>query len=431
VKRRALIGGALLTLAVAACSEAAPVTTTSTTSAATTTAFPLTTTAAPPTTVTPSTTSPAAPSTTTSTTTTTTLPPLTGLAYEPVITEGLKQPVVMTTAPGSDLWYIVERHGAIRRYDPSTAEFIEPFADLGDRVGTRSIEMGLLGLAFHPEFDTNRRFFVYYTDPSTDSHLSEFATGPDGLADPASEKVLLDFEQPTERHNGGMLQFGPDGLLWVSLGEGGKASRHAQHPETLLASILRIDVDHDPDGSGYAIPADNPFADGVDGAPEVWAYGLRNPWRFSIDAVARQIYIADVGQAEWEELDVVSIDDHSGHNFGWLPVEGFECFLSRCNPDDFTPPVLVYGHDEGCSITGGHVYRGPAIPELDGHYLYSDWCTGFLRSITFDAEGTLSEFDWTDHVGVAGQVDAFGRDAAGELYVLTWSGEIHRLVGVR
>ena len=419
-----------LVLVVQACAETAPAIPTTTTVAVTTTRFPLTTTS----TAIPTTTRPPAAVASTSrppTTTTTTLAPLQTLAYETVVSEGIEQPVAMVTAPGDPRLYIVERRGVIKIYDPRIGLLDAPFADLRERVGASGIEMGLLGLAFHPEYVANGRFFVYYTDPSTDSHLVELAASSKrDAADPGFNVGLLHFEQPTNRHNGGMLQFGPDGYLWLSLGEGGKASEHAQHPETLLASILRLDVDDVSLDAAYAIPRDNPFADGIGGAPEVWAYGLRNPWRFSIDSLTRLLYISDVGQAAWEEIDVVSIDDHSGHNFGWLPMEGFECFLSNCNPGDFTLPVLVYDHSEGCSITGGHVYRGPAIPELAGHYLYSDWCSGFLRSITI-VDGETAEFDWTDRVGVAGQITAFGVDADGEIYILTWAGEILKLVAVR
>lgn len=421
--RRLVAAAAILT----ACAGASPATTTLPPPGSTTTRPPGTTTTSiiSSTTVTTGAATTVAPTTTS--TTTTTSPPLVGLAYETVLTGGLDQPVGLALAPGDDLVYIVERRGLIRVFDPAIGSLVEePFADLRSVVGSAGIEMGLLGLAFHPDYASNGRLFVYYTAPSTDSRLVRLERGPDGTADIESLVELIVFPQPTDRHNAGMLQFGPDGYLWVSLGEGGKASVHSQDPTTLLSAILRIDVD----GASYAIPPDNPFVTGVGGAPEVWAYGLRNPWRFSIDAETRTIWIADVGQAEWEEIDAVSIDDHVGHNFGWLPMEGFECFLAGCDSELYTSPVAVYPHSEGCSVTGGHVYRGDAIPELKGHYLYSDWCTGFLRSIV-TAGDELELHDWTDLAGVPGQVTAFGVDPEGETLVVTWEGDLHRIVPIR
>jgi hypothetical protein len=234
---------------------------------------------------------------------------------------------------------------------------------------------------------------------------------------------MLTFDKPTIHHNGGMLVFGPDGYLWMSLGEGGKASVHSQDPFKLLSSILRLDVDG---GVPYAIPPDNPFVTGG-GAPEVWAKGLRNPWRFSIDE--NLIYIADVGHSEYEEIDIVPLDG-APYNFGWLRMEGNHCFQRGCDPvaENLTLPVLEYTHAEGCSITGGFVYRGAAIPELRGHYFYSDWCGGWIRSFRFEGGQIV---DHQTRFEDAGQVNSFGVDSEGELYLLTFEGQVLRVRPVR
>lgn len=371
---------------------------------------------------------PAAPPTTTSTTapttTTTRLAPLLGLGLE-VVADDAEQPVFLTAPPGDPRLFVVERAGRVRILDPGGGWREEPFLDIRDRVNPGGIEQGLLGMAFHPDFARNGRLFAYYYFGADSTRLVEFAADADS-ADAASEKVLLSFDKPTERHNGGMLQFDPDGYLWLSLGEGGAASVHSQDPGTLLSSLLRLDVDG---GDPYAIPPDNPFVGGG-GAPEVWAYGLRNPWRFSVDPVERLVYVADVGHEEWEEINVVPLDTGGGTNFGWLRMEGTHCFQRGCDPETegLTLPVLEYPHSEGCSVTGGFVYRGSAIPELAGHYLYSDWCGGWLRSFRYDAGEVVDRQDWTEDLGRVGQVDSFGMDSAGELYLLTWDGLVGRLV---
>jgi glucose/arabinose dehydrogenase len=377
----------------------------------------------------PTTTTSAAPTTTGPTTTTTSLPALTALAYEPVA-EGLSRPLLVTSPPGDPRLFIVERGGRILVHDGQLQD--QPFLDLDDVVSDSGIEMGLLGIAFHPDFAANGRFFVYYTDVAEDTHLVEYRVGGDGLGDPESAIDVITFDQPTSRHNGGNLQFGPDGYLYLSLGEGGEAGRNAQNPATLLSAILRLDVDQPDPGKPYGIPPDNPFADGVDGAPEVWAYGLRNPWRYDIDPESGLLYIADVGHEEWEEINVVDLATGGGSNFGWLIMEANECFaISDCDPSEFVNPIVAYDHSEGCSVTGGYVYRGSAIPELAGRYLYSDWCGGWLRSFLYENGQVVEEVDWTDQVGIPGQINSFGEDASGELYVTTWEGDVLRLVAIR
>ncbi|MBA2336544.1 MAG: PQQ-dependent sugar dehydrogenase [Acidimicrobiia bacterium] len=400
----------------------------SSTSRATSTTNPATTAAATSTTAVP-------PSTSTSTTAappTTTAPPapLQGLSLETVAT-GLHQPTAMASAPNDPRLFVTERTGMIRVIDQANGLRPEPFLDLTDRVGSSGIEQGLLGLAFHPDFAVNGRLFAYYVTTEMHRRLSEFTVGSDGeAADPASERVLFDHAQPPGsvdiRHYGGMVLFGPEGLLYVSLGDGADASGQGQNTDTPFAAVLRIDVDS---GDPYAIPPGNPFAGG--GAPELWAYGLRNPWRFAIDPVEQLMYVADVGQDAWEEVNVVPLDG-GGANFGWPDTEGSACFLkSDCDLDDYTLPVLEYDHSQGCSITGGVVYRGAAIPELQGQYFYADWCGMWVRSFRYTAEGATDEMDWSEDLPESGQVNAFGTDASGEMYLANFDGVVAKIVPVR
>jgi glucose/arabinose dehydrogenase len=371
-------------------------------------------------------------STTTEASTTTTMPadPLQGLGVE-LVAEGFAQPVHVTAAPGTDNLYVVEREGVIRVVaDQGVTD--EPFLDLTDRLLSNSIEQGLLGLTFHPGFAENGRLYAYWTDPEGDSRLAEF-TVPDPtdplVADPDSERLILAVDQPAERHNAGMIQFGPDGFLYLALGDGGSGGSTAQDTSNLLGSIVRLDVDG-ADGSGdgraYGIPAGNPFGS------EIWVYGLRNPWRFFIDAETELMYIGDVGQDRFEEINVVGLDG-AGTNFGWIEMEGDRCFRSGCDLNAYTLPVLQYGRDDGCSVTGGVVYRGAAIPEFDGHYFFGDWCKGWVRSMRFDqaADAVDDQFDWTEELAEIGQVTSFGLDADGELLTVNWDGQLHRVVAVR
>ena len=415
--RRSFRFGLCALVVLAACSAAedsAPTTSVPTTITTTTTTVPRTTTVAPTTTTVAET-----------TTTTEPLPPLVGLAVEPV-TDALSQPVLLLSPPGSDQRFVLERVGAVWELSPEGVPGGEPWLDLRDRVNAGGIEQGLLGLAFHPRYQVNGRVFAYYYHGADTTRLVEFTADPDAdVVDSTTETVLMTFAKPTVRHNGGTLEFGPDGMLFLSLGEGGAASVHSQDPGTHLSSILRLDVDS---GDPYGIPEDNPFVDGG-GAPEVWAYGLRNPWRFAIDAPTADIYIADVGHERFEEINVVSLSE-PGLNFGWIRMEASSCFQSGCDPDaeNLTLPVHEYSHDEGCAITGGRVYRGAGIPELDGLYFYSDWCGGWLRSFRWDGSTATDHTEWLTGLG---QVNSFGVDSAGELYVLTWEGAIGRIVGVR
>ena len=388
------------------------------------------TTAAPTTidvTVGPGTTEPASTSTTP---TTEPAAPLQGLDLE-TVARTLSNPVLGVSPPGDPRLFVVEQPGTIRVID-ETGLLDTPFLDITDEVESDGLEQGLLGLAFHPRYADNGRFFVYYTaeQDAGGSRLVEYSVSDDpNLADASSAKVLLTQPQPAANHNAGMLQFGPDGYLWVSLGDGGGANDqfgNGQDPNTILATLLRLDVDA---ASPYAVPPDNPFVDGG-GDPRVWAYGLRNPWRFSIDPGARLVYVADVGQDEWEEVSVVPFDD-AGLNFGWPVLEGLECFkVDSCDSAGMVTPVVAYDHGEGCSVIGGFVYRGTAIPELAGHYFYGDWCGRWVRSFRYDGVASDQQ-DWTAQFGEIGGVLGFGQDAAGELYVLTQDGFVLKIVPVR
>ncbi|HKK09166.1 MAG TPA: PQQ-dependent sugar dehydrogenase [Gemmatimonadota bacterium] len=346
------------------------------------------------------------------------------LTATPVV-RGLSNPLYLTAPAGDDRLFVVEKGGTVRVVEGGRL-LAAPFLDLSSVVSAGG-ERGLLSLAFHPDYATNGTFYVDFTDASGDTRVVAYrvsASDPD-RADPASGDTILSVAQPYANHNGGLLAFGPDGMLYVGLGDGGSGGDpdgNGQDTGTLLGTILRLDVDG---GSPYAIPSDNPFAGGSGGRGEIWAYGLRNPWRYAFDAPSGLLYIADVGQGDWEEVDVVPADS-GGVNFGWNVVEGDHCYgASSCDRTGLEPPVLEYGHDQGCSITGGMVYRGDAMPELDGTYFYSDYCSGWLRSFRYRAGSVTDERSWS--VGDLGRVLSFGRDAAGELYVLSADGSVYRL----
>ena len=414
---RPVIAVLAVLLAAGGCSDDSA----STTTAPVTTSSP-TTTAAPTTTTAPSTT--AGPTTTTTTlppTTTTTIPPLRGLAYEVIATD-LPFPVFAAAVPGDGALWFVERGGRISRLGPDGAR--EVVVDLVDRVNAFGIENGLLGMAFHPDFTENGRLFLYYTDADLDSRISEFAVVGGGI-DASSERIVLEVIQPFDRHKAGMLEFGPDGLLYISLGDGATGGDRASDPFFHHGSILRIDVDGE---EPYEIPPNNPFADGEAGLPEIWAMGLRNPWRFSIDEGL--VYIGDVGQETLEEIDVVPLD-HPAPDLGWPGMEGTRCYFDlECEGSDSIRPVVEFTHDDGCSVTGGYVYRGSAIPELEGHYFYSDWCGGWVRSFRYEESAAVDQREWVELERI-GSIAAFARDAGGELLVVTSEGVVARIVPVR
>lgn len=324
------------------------------------------------------------------------------------VAQGLDSPVFVTAPAGDTRLFVVEQTGRILILADGQL-LAEPFLDVSDRISTGG-ERGLLGLAFHRDYATNGRFFVNYTDTDGDTQVVGFSASGDA-ADPASATILFSVDQPYGNHNGGWLGFGPDGLLYVGMGDGGSGGdpqNRAQNPDELLGKILRLDVE-------------------AAGAPEIFASGVRNPWRMAFDG--DKLYVADVGQVAHEEISVITTAD-VGANLGWKVMEGAACYeASSCDTSGLVMPILTYGHDTGrCSITGGFVYRGAALPALDGQYFFSDFCDGHIRSLTYVDGKATAETDWTDQLGAQGQVTSFGTDSAGELYVMTVDGNLSKLV---
>lgn len=344
-----------------------------------------------------------------------------GLALEQVAS-GFDDPLLALPAPGSAL-LVVEQPGRMLLLRDGA---VTTYLDISDRVVTGD-ERGLLGAAFPPDRGDDR-IFLHYSGAGGRTTLAAFETDPDG-ADPRSERILLTVDQPAANHNGGQLVFGPDGYLYLGLGDGGGSGDrfgNGQDPSTLLGTLLRLDVGADVDG--YAIPPDNPFADGEGGAPEVWAYGLRNPYRLAFGD--GRLFIADVGQDAVEEINAVPADA-GGLNYGWPILEGPDCFAAAdCDPAGTITPVTSYRHAEtgGCAVIGGGVYAGDAIPALIGWYVYSDRCAGFLRALRIADDGSVEEVDLTDRTGVVPDVRGFGLDGAGELLLAVDDGRILRLV---
>ncbi len=313
--------------------------------------------------------------------------------------------------------------------DPGV-ESARTFLDIRDRVNDAGNEEGLLGLAFDPAFAENGYFYVYYTaSRPRRSVVSRFSVSPDdpNRADPDSELVFLEVEQPYRNHNGGHLAFGPDGMLYVGLGDGGSSGDprgNGQDTSTLLGSILRIDVSVLNQLGGYAVPPDNPFAGGEGAARgEIWAYGLRNPWRFSFDRETGDLWAADVGQNLYEEVDII----RPGLNYGWNVMEGSHCFRrENCDARGLEMPVAEYGRDGGCSVTGGYVYRGRRQPTLYGAYLYADFCSGKIWALRHDGAAVTEQMLIAD-TGLS--ISSFGEDPSGEVYVLTFEGAVYRFAG--
>ena len=296
--------------------------------------------------------------------------------------QGFTQPLdIQNAGDGSNRLFIVERGGTIRIIENGLV-LDEPFLDISKKVRTTGSEQGLLGLAFHPNYVENGRFFINYTDVNGNTVVARYqVSGNANQADPKSEAPLLHIAQPYGNHNGGGVAFGPDGFLYIGLGDGGSADDphgNGQNLNTYLGSILRIDVDG---GETYVVPADNPFLKG-EGLPEIWAFGLRNPWRFNFDPLTGDLYIADVGQNEWEEIDFLPAGSAGGANFGWNFMEGTHIFvLEPPESVGVIAPVAEYSHDEGCSVTGGNVYRGAEFAEWQGVYFYGDFCGGQIMGL--------------------------------------------------
>jgi len=350
------------------------------------------------------------------------------------VVAGLASPLDLQSAPGDRTrLFVVEQAGRIRIIRAGSL-VSTPFLDISARIASGG-ERGLLGLAFHPQFTLNGRFFVNYTDRSGDTRIAEFraATPAGDTAEAASERELLFVRQPFANHNGGGLAFGNDSFLYIGLGDGGSAGdpqRNGQSLSTHLGKILRIDVDG---GSPYRVPADNPFVGRSGTLPEIWAFGLRNPWRFAFDRATGDLFIGDVGQSALEEVDVGLASRRGGENYGWNTMEGSRCFspAGGCDTSGLTLPVTEYGRSDGFSITGGVVYRGCRMPGYAGHYFYADYGTGLVRSFRLEAGRAVEPRDWTTALSGAARVirnpSSFGVDADGEVYIVDYDGEIYRI----
>jgi glucose/arabinose dehydrogenase len=353
-----------------------------------------------------------------------TAPPPTSdsLRLVPVVTSGLSSPVYLSAPTGdTSRLFVVEQSGQIRIVQHGQL-LPAAFLDIQTRLVSGG-EQGLLSVAFHPNYATNGYFYVNYTDLNGDTRVERYtvSAADSNLADTATHKLIIFIPQPYTNHNGGLVMFGPDGMFYIGMGDGGSAGdpqNRAQSPDSLLGKLLRIDVDG---GDPYAIPAGNPFATSG-GAKEIWALGLRNPWRFAFDRSAGLLYIGDVGQGAWEEVDVQRASQ-GGLNYGWRIMEGAHCYNSaNCSSAGLVLPAVEYDHSNGqCAIIGGFVYRGTRFPALAGQYFYADLCAGWVRSLSYAGGAVTGQTSWNLDVS-PGSPLSFGEDARGELYLLTGGG---------
>lgn len=344
------------------------------------------------------------------------------------IGEDFHSPVYITSPPGDSRLFVVEQAGRIRVMKNSRT-LPMPFLDIASSVSSGG-ERGMLSMAFHPDYRTNGWFFVNYTDRNGDTHIERFkvSSNPD-VADARSARPILKVDQPYANHNGGLVMFGPDGMLYIGMGDGGSGGDphgNGQNPRALLGKMLRINVSR---AEPYTVPVGNPYANGVGGAPEVWAIGMRNPWRFAFDRQTGLLYIGDVGQDRSEEIDVAPANK-AGINYGWNVMEGLRCYRTPgCSHGRLEPPAVAYDHGGGvCSVIGGHVYRGRRVPQIVGTYFYSDYCTGWLRSFRYENGSAVEQRSWK--MEDIGNVVSFGEDSAGELYIVAENGKIYRFAGV-
>jgi glucose/arabinose dehydrogenase len=354
---------------------------------------------------------------------------------EPIVTleqvaTGLQQPVDIAHA-GDTRLFIVQRNGLIRIFNGTTM-LPDPFLDIRNLVTTAGSEQGLLGLAFHPGYAQNGLFYVNYTDRQGDTNVVRYSVSPDPNRANASSAVrILFIEQPFANHNGGQLRFGPDGYLYIGTGDGGAGGdpdNRAQNLGTLLGKLLRIDVNS---ASPYAIPSSNPFVSRAGARPEIWAYGLRNPWRFSFDRQTGELWLADVGQGSWEEVNYQPATSIGGENYGWRRMEGRHCLnpATGCNDGTLVLPVIEYDHSSGCSVTGGYVYRGTRFPRFAGKYIYGDFCSGIIWAATRAQNGAVTTRPLLDTNFF---LSTFGEDLNGEIYVADYTnGTLRRLVDAR
>jgi glucose/arabinose dehydrogenase len=351
----------------------------------------------------------------------------TNIMFQPVIT-GLTRPVYVTAAPGDPRLFVLEQGGRIKIFENGSL-VTTPFLDISGSIsGGSTGERGLLGLAFHPQYASNGRFFINYTasSPLGDTVIAEYAVSGNPNVANTSETRLLVVGQDFSNHNGGMIEFGPDGYLWIGMGDGGSGgdpNERAEDVTQLLGKMLRIDINT---GNPYGIPADNPLV-GMTGRDEIWAVGLRNPWRWSFDSQTNDLYIGDVGQGNREEVNVVA-STAANVNYGWDHREGTACHepSSGCPTAGLTDPLHDYSHSAGrCSITGGYVYRGSCFPGIDGYYFFADYCSGDIWSTQLNG-GTLTTPALITDSG--GSVVSFGQDAFGEVYVVALGGTISRII---
>jgi glucose/arabinose dehydrogenase len=349
------------------------------------------------------------------------------LRLQPVAS-GLSNPVHLSAPAGDSRLFIVEQVGRIRIVQNGQL-LPTPFLDISSKVRSGG-EQGLLSVAFHPQYATNGFFFVNYTDRTTspgDARVERYSVTSDpNRADPNSAKLIIAIPDEASNHNGGQVLFGPDGMLYIPMGDGGGAGdqpNNAQNRGNLLGDLLRIDVNS---GDPYAIPSNNPFRGQAGIRGEIWAYGLRNPWRIAFDRVAGMLYIADVGQNQIEEINVVPANV-GGQNYGWRMMEGLSCFNpSSCSQSGLTLPVSQYTHGDGSSVTGGIVYRGSAIPEILGHYFYADYTRGWVRSFRYNNGQVTQAREW--NLGSLGNISSFGEDAQGEMYIVSHGGTVSKVV---
>ncbi|MGH7806037.1 MAG: PQQ-dependent sugar dehydrogenase [Candidatus Binatia bacterium] len=342
------------------------------------------------------------------------------------VASGLDVPLDVAAARSdASRLYVAEKTGRIRVIENGQL-LATPFLDLSALVSNGQ-EQGLLGLVFHPSYPSDSRFFVNYTNAAGDTRLVSYRVSANpNVADPSSAVAILALDQPAANHNGGGLAFGPDGFLYVALGDGGGAndpSGNGQSLATLLGKLLRLDVSVAP----YAVPATNPFVGVTAARGEIWAFGLRNPFRFSFDRSTGDLYVGDVGQAAREEIDFAPSSSNGGENYGWSRTEGTQCLLGgACDRSGITFPVVEYGHDDGCSVAGGYVYRGADVPALRGTYFYGDFCSGFVRSLRISGGNATDTREWPE-LAPDGQITSFGEDAAGELYLTVQDGRVLRI----
>lgn len=357
--------------------------------------------------------------------TTRSTPPTSATFDLAILAEGFNRPLYVVEHPTNGALLVMEQGGKIHQLNPDNTRSL--FLEVTDKLtwdvnAGGYTERGLLGLAFHPEFEQNGQFFINYTDKQGATVVARYFSD-----ESQTPEILMTVPQPFPNHNGGHIAFGTDGYLYISLGDGGAANDPlgaGQNTDTLLGKILRIDVNTE---SGYAIPSDNPFVNGG-GLPEIWAYGLRNAWRFSFDRATGDLYIADVGQNLWEEVNFQPADSNGGENYGWNQFEGTRVFRNSTNPiSNHVPPIAEYEHStpNGCSITGGYVYRGETIPDLQGAYLYSDYCSGRVWATYRDTTNTWQTVVLID-LGFG--VSSFGEDSTGELYVIDYGGRLLKFI---